>query len=101
MSSQARERGAPPRVGSFLTVRPLFRRRAPLHVTVKLEDQLPVQARNALTQASPLPCPQDEADVKAVDGGFDQHEIPYDVLWLDIEHTNGKRCVHPPCTHLW
>ena len=27
----------------------------------------------------------------AVDSGFDDHEIPYDVIWLDIEHTNGKR----------
>ncbi|PSC68247.1 putative glucan 1,3-alpha-glucosidase [Micractinium conductrix] len=34
---------------------------------------------------------KDEADVAAVDGGFDTHNIPYDVLWLDIEHTNGKR----------
>ncbi|KAI7804772.1 putative neutral alpha-glucosidase C-like, partial [Triplophysa rosa] len=34
---------------------------------------------------------EDEADVKAVDGGFDLHNIPYDVIWLDIEHTNGKR----------
>ncbi|GFR40498.1 hypothetical protein Agub_g1066 [Astrephomene gubernaculifera] len=34
---------------------------------------------------------KDEADVKAVDAGFDTHDIPYDVLWLDIEHTNGKR----------
>mmetsp|Transcript_37728 Transcript_37728/g.84060 ORF Transcript_37728/g.84060 Transcript_37728/m.84060 type:complete len:895 (-) Transcript_37728:499-3183(-) len=34
---------------------------------------------------------RDEADAHAVDAGFDQHEIPYDVLWLDIEHTNGKR----------
>ncbi|KAM9708093.1 LOW QUALITY PROTEIN: neutral alpha-glucosidase C [Menidia menidia] len=33
----------------------------------------------------------DEADVKAVDAGFDQHAIPYDVIWLDIEHTDGKR----------
>uniref|UniRef100_A0A673A4J3 Glucosidase, alpha; neutral C n=1 Tax=Sphaeramia orbicularis TaxID=375764 RepID=A0A673A4J3_9TELE len=33
----------------------------------------------------------DEADVKAVDAGFDRHDIPYDVIWLDIEHTNGKR----------
>ncbi|KAM4624842.1 LOW QUALITY PROTEIN: neutral alpha-glucosidase C [Polymixia lowei] len=33
----------------------------------------------------------DEADVKAVDAGFDRHLIPYDVIWLDIEHTNGKR----------
>lgn len=29
------------------------------------------------------------ADVAAVDGGFDAHNIPYDVLWLDIEHTDG------------
>ena len=27
----------------------------------------------------------------SVDAGFDTHDIPYDVLWLDIEHTNGKR----------
>ncbi|KAM8916133.1 neutral alpha-glucosidase C isoform 5-T9 [Spinachia spinachia] len=33
----------------------------------------------------------DEADVKAVDAGFDRHDIPYDVIWLDIEHTEGKR----------
>ncbi|XP_070835122.1 neutral alpha-glucosidase C [Chaetodon trifascialis] len=33
----------------------------------------------------------DEADVKAVDAGFDRHRIPYDVIWLDIEHTDGKR----------
>ncbi|KAM9354808.1 neutral alpha-glucosidase C [Pholidichthys leucotaenia] len=33
----------------------------------------------------------DEADVKAVDAGFDRHSIPYDVIWLDIEHTDGKR----------
>lgn len=32
-----------------------------------------------------------EEDVKTVDAGFDQHKIPYDVLWLDIEHTDGKR----------
>jgi len=34
---------------------------------------------------------KDEKDVAAVDAGFDNHAIPYDVLWLDIEHTNGKR----------
>ncbi|KAM6968671.1 neutral alpha-glucosidase C [Tautogolabrus adspersus] len=33
----------------------------------------------------------DEADVKDVDAGFDLHDIPYDVIWLDIEHTEGKR----------
>nr|XP_033499233.1 neutral alpha-glucosidase C isoform X1 [Epinephelus lanceolatus] len=33
----------------------------------------------------------DEADVKAVDAGFDRHNIPYDVIWLDIEHTDEKR----------
>ncbi|XP_016000387.2 neutral alpha-glucosidase C isoform X1 [Rousettus aegyptiacus] len=34
---------------------------------------------------------EDEHDVKAVDAGFDKHDIPYDVMWLDIEHTEGKR----------
>lgn len=34
---------------------------------------------------------RDEADVSAVDKGFDENDIPYDVLWLDIEHTDGKR----------
>jgi alpha-glucosidase (family GH31 glycosyl hydrolase) len=33
----------------------------------------------------------DEDDVKTVDAGLDQWDIPYDVLWLDIEHTDGKR----------
>ncbi len=36
---------------------------------------------------------KDDADARAVDAGFDEHAIPYDVLWLDIEHTNGKRWV--------
>lgn len=30
---------------------------------------------------------ESEADVEAVDTGFDDHNIPYDVIWLDIEHT--------------
>ena len=34
---------------------------------------------------------RDEADTKAVDAGFDAHDMPYDVIWLDIEHTDGKR----------
>uniref|UniRef100_H3CYV5 Glucosidase alpha, neutral C n=1 Tax=Tetraodon nigroviridis TaxID=99883 RepID=H3CYV5_TETNG len=34
---------------------------------------------------------EDEADVKAVDAGFDRHGIPYDVIWLDIDHTDEKR----------
>ncbi|XP_077995538.1 neutral alpha-glucosidase AB-like isoform X2 [Glandiceps talaboti] len=33
----------------------------------------------------------DEADVKNVDINFDEYDIPYDVLWLDIEHTDGKK----------
>ncbi|VDO93580.1 unnamed protein product [Heligmosomoides polygyrus] len=33
----------------------------------------------------------DEKDVKEVHEGFDKHDIPVDVLWLDIEHTDGKR----------
>jgi len=34
---------------------------------------------------------RDEQDVEEVDAGFDEHDIPYDVIWLDIEHTDGKR----------
>ncbi|KAH3722573.1 alpha 1,3-glucosidase [Pelomyxa schiedti] len=34
---------------------------------------------------------KDEPDVKQVDNDFDKYYIPYDVIWLDIEHTNGKR----------
>ncbi|XP_076015650.1 neutral alpha-glucosidase AB isoform X3 [Genypterus blacodes] len=33
----------------------------------------------------------DQEDVKAVDANFDEHDIPYDFIWLDIEHTDGKR----------
>ncbi|GFY87476.1 glycosyl hydrolases family 31 protein [Actinidia rufa] len=34
---------------------------------------------------------RDEEDVAQVDSKFDEYDIPYDVLWLDIEHTDGKR----------
>uniref|UniRef100_A0A0N4ZV17 Gal_mutarotas_2 domain-containing protein n=1 Tax=Parastrongyloides trichosuri TaxID=131310 RepID=A0A0N4ZV17_PARTI len=33
----------------------------------------------------------DEDDVKQVNAGFDKYDIPMDVLWLDIEHTDGKK----------
>uniref|UniRef100_A0A3Q3VXJ5 Neutral alpha-glucosidase AB n=1 Tax=Mola mola TaxID=94237 RepID=A0A3Q3VXJ5_MOLML len=33
----------------------------------------------------------DQEDVRAVDANFDEHDIPYDFIWLDIEHTDGKR----------
>uniref|UniRef100_A0A915BUK4 DUF5110 domain-containing protein n=3 Tax=Parascaris univalens TaxID=6257 RepID=A0A915BUK4_PARUN len=33
----------------------------------------------------------DQDDVAAVHAGFDEHDIPVDVIWLDIEHTDGKR----------
>ncbi|KAJ3103748.1 hypothetical protein HDU96_009155 [Phlyctochytrium bullatum] len=33
----------------------------------------------------------DENDVFEVDSNFDKYDIPYDVLWLDIEHTDGKK----------
>lgn len=33
----------------------------------------------------------DVADAVNVNKKFDQHDIPYDVLWLDIEHTDGKK----------
>ncbi|KAK9673187.1 hypothetical protein RND81_12G151800 [Saponaria officinalis] len=34
---------------------------------------------------------RDEEDVYHVDNKFDEYDIPYDVLWLDIEHTDGKK----------
>jgi alpha 1,3-glucosidase len=34
---------------------------------------------------------RDEEDVDHVDDMFDEHDIPYDVLWLDIEHTDQKK----------
>jgi alpha-glucosidase (family GH31 glycosyl hydrolase) len=34
---------------------------------------------------------KDEDDVAAVNAGFDVHMMPCDVIWLDIEHTDGKR----------
>jgi len=33
----------------------------------------------------------DIEDSLGVNRKFDQHDIPYDVLWLDIEHTDGKK----------
>ncbi|CAF1299702.1 unnamed protein product [Adineta ricciae] len=33
----------------------------------------------------------DEDDVRSVLNGFEKYFIPLDVIWLDIEHTNGKR----------
>ncbi|XP_035450853.2 neutral alpha-glucosidase AB isoform X1 [Spodoptera frugiperda] len=33
----------------------------------------------------------DEADVRSVDNGFDEHDIPADVIWLDIEYTDRKK----------
>lgn len=32
-----------------------------------------------------------DEDVKDVDRRFDKHSIPYDVIWLDIEYTDGKK----------
>ncbi|RIA86837.1 glycosyl hydrolases family 31 protein [Glomus cerebriforme] len=32
-----------------------------------------------------------QRDVAEVDAGFDENDIPYDVIWLDIEHTDGKK----------
>ncbi|CAI5451399.1 unnamed protein product [Caenorhabditis angaria] len=33
----------------------------------------------------------DEQDVQQVNQGFDDHDMPMDVIWLDIEHTDGKK----------
>ena len=57
----------------------------------------------ALTGVTPLPplfalgyhqCRwnyKDEEDVSTVHAQFDKHDLPFDVLWLDIEHTDRKR----------
>lgn len=62
-----------------------------------------VRQYGAITGTTPLPqrfalgyhqCRwnyNDQEDVDSVNKGFDQHDIPYDVLWLDIEHTDGKK----------
>lgn len=34
---------------------------------------------------------KNEEDVARVDAAFDEHLIPYDVIWLDIDHTIGKK----------
>lgn len=33
----------------------------------------------------------DQDDVDAVNRGFDEHDIPMDVMWLDIEYTDNKK----------
>ncbi|XP_067007712.2 neutral alpha-glucosidase AB [Anabrus simplex] len=33
----------------------------------------------------------DQDDVRNVDNKFDEHDIPMDAMWLDIEHTDGKK----------
>uniref|UniRef100_A0A0A9X6S5 Glucosidase II subunit alpha n=1 Tax=Lygus hesperus TaxID=30085 RepID=A0A0A9X6S5_LYGHE len=33
----------------------------------------------------------DQEDVDNVNKGFDEHDIPMDVMWLDIEHTDNKK----------
>ena len=33
----------------------------------------------------------DQDDVNTVARKFDEHDIPMDVMWLDIEHTDGKK----------
>eukprot|EP01125_Pyxidicula_operculata_P013284 TRINITY_DN4392_c0_g2_i1.p1 TRINITY_DN4392_c0_g2~~TRINITY_DN4392_c0_g2_i1.p1 ORF type:complete len:954 (-),score=179.46 TRINITY_DN4392_c0_g2_i1:35-2896(-) len=34
---------------------------------------------------------KDENEVAELHSKFEEHDIPYDVIWLDIEHTDGKR----------
>ncbi len=34
---------------------------------------------------------RDQRDVAQVEGMFEELDFPVDVIWLDIEHTNGKR----------
>jgi alpha 1,3-glucosidase len=34
---------------------------------------------------------KDEKDIAQVHADFEKYDYPYDVLWLDIEHTDGKK----------
>ncbi|XP_035208947.1 neutral alpha-glucosidase AB-like isoform X2 [Stegodyphus dumicola] len=34
---------------------------------------------------------RDQDDVRNVDAAFDEHDIPYDVLWLDLDHTHDRK----------
>ena len=42
----------------------------------------------------------DQRDVAEVDSQLDRHDLPFDTIWLDIEHTDGKRSVPvwTPCS---
>ena len=35
----------------------------------------------------------DQDDVRYVDSKMDEYDIPNDVIWLDIEHTDSKKYV--------
>ena len=37
----------------------------------------------------------------SVNAGFDQHDFPMDVIWLDIEHTDGKKLVDACTWRIW
>ncbi|GIX67767.1 neutral alpha-glucosidase AB [Caerostris darwini] len=34
---------------------------------------------------------RDQDDVRTVDAAFDENDIPYDVLWLDLDHTHDRK----------
>ncbi|CAL1285603.1 unnamed protein product [Larinioides sclopetarius] len=34
---------------------------------------------------------RDQDDVRQVDTAFDENDIPYDVLWLDLDHTHDRK----------
>ncbi|KAG8177548.1 hypothetical protein JTE90_015952 [Oedothorax gibbosus] len=34
---------------------------------------------------------RDQDDVRNVDASFDEYDIPYDVLWLDLDHTHDRK----------
>lgn len=62
-----------------------------------------VRQYSALTGVAPLPQYftlgyhqsrwnyNDEDDVRSVVDSFDAHNMPVDVMWLDIEYTDGKK----------
>ena len=60
---------------------------ARIRSAAKDSSALLIPTENAPLFLSPRWNYKSETDVHEVDNGFDHFDIPYDVLWLDIEHT--------------
>merc|ERR1711935_304763 len=77
------------KVDLFLMAGPSIKQVNDQYTTLTGRPQMPPQWATAYHQ-----CKwnyRDMEDVDQVNKNFDEHDIPCDCIWLDIEHTNGKR----------